>query len=66
MSETPETVPLDVSRVTKGSRLKLKDGRTVFVSGMYLGGDGPVFMTKDSPTQTVAQNTPLSQVESVI
>lgn len=66
MSPVPEGVPakrFELEKIRKNSQIKLKDGRKMLVTGIYLGGDGPVLMMKMSPTQTVASNVALSDVD---
>lgn len=57
---------IDLSKVRKGSVVKLKAGEAVRVTGLYLSGDGPVLMVKKDPSQTAAQNVPLGQVEEIV
>lgn len=45
--------------------LKLKDGRKVVVTGLYLSITGPMLMTKLNPSQLVSYNVPFEDVESV-
>lgn len=66
MSPTPGETPVkrfELEKVRKNSQIKLKDGRKMLITGLYLGGDGPVLMMKTSPTQAVAQNVALSDVD---
>lgn len=62
----PGHAPVDLARLRKGSKVKHSDGRELHVSGMYLSTDGPVLMAKLSPTQVVAENVPLANVDSVV
>lgn len=64
--EKKEKPPIDLAKVRKGRQIKHKDGRSLHISGMYLGPDGPVLMVKQHPTQIVAQNVPVSEVDELI
>ncbi len=64
MSE--EKKPIDFIKLRKGSKLKLKDGRDMHLTGLFLSNDGPVFMMKLSPAQTVAENVPADKVDELI
>lgn len=68
MSPVPEDKkpPLDFAKLRKGSKLKLKDGRPMHLSGLFLSSDGPVFMVKLSPTQAVAENVPIEHIDDLI
>ena len=61
---TEETkVLIDFSKLKKGSRVVLADGRTVTVSGVYMSVDGPMLMVKESPGQVAGENVSLSAVK---
>lgn len=64
--EKPDKKPLDFGKLRKGSKLKLKDGRPMHLTGLFLSSDGPVFMVKLSPTQTVAENVPVDSIDDLI
>jgi hypothetical protein len=58
--------PEDFLKLRKGSKLKLKDGRDMYLSGIFLSNEGPVFMVKLSPAQNVAENVPADKVDELI
>lgn len=64
--EPPGKPALDISQLRKNSVFKHKDGRSLFLTGLFLSNDGPVFMGKLSPTQTVAENVPIANIDSLI
>ncbi len=66
MAPPEEKKPLDFTKLRKGTKLRLKDGRPMHLSGLYLSNDGPVFMVKLSPTQTVAENVPVQNIDDFI
>lgn len=57
---------IDFSKVQKGTQVVLKDGRKVFVSGLYLSGTGPMLMVKGNPGQTAAENVNLELVLEIV
>lgn len=57
---------VDLSKIRKGSRVRLASGDVVLVSGLYLSGDGPVLMVKDGSSPVAARNVPASQVTEVL
>ena len=61
---TDETkVLIDFSKLKKGSKVELSDGRVVVVSGVYMSVDGPMLMVKANPTQVSGENVSLSDVK---
>lgn len=56
---------VDIAALRKGSRLTLKDGRTVIVQGLFMSSEGPVVMAKNAPSELTAQNVPVSEIESL-
>lgn len=58
--------PIDFTKIKKGVVIKLLDGRTMMISGLYLSTDGPMIMAKADPSLSAAENVPLAKIESVI
>ena len=56
-------VLIDFSKLKKGSKIVLADGRTVVVSGVYMSVDGPMLMVKVNPGQMSGENVSLSDVK---
>lgn len=57
---------IDLSKVRKGSRVRLTDGRVVLVVGSYMSGTGLMFTVKDNPAQAVAQNVNVEMVVELL
>lgn len=56
---------IDLSKLLKGAKVRLKDGRVVTVSGMYLSGGGPCLMVREG-SATVNQNVPIEDVQEIL
>ena len=57
---------IDVSKVQKGTRLVLVDGRTVVVSGAYMSATGLSFMVKQSPGNATSENINLEMIQEIV
>ena len=57
---------IDFSKVRKGAKVRLNDGRLVVVSGMYLSATGLALMVKSDTNQTVTQNVGADEVKELV
>lgn len=57
---------IDLSKVTKGTKVKVKDGTTQIVHGLYLSSDGPVLMCKSNPSIVAGRNVPVQDVIEIV
>ena len=56
---------IDLSKVRKGVKVRLTDGRVVIVAGSYMSATGLMFTVKDNPAQAVAQNVNIEMVTEI-
>jgi hypothetical protein len=62
----PKKVQPDFSKLRKGAKVRLADGRTLALAGLYLSATGPVFMVKESPTHPTSQNVEVELISEIV
>lgn len=62
----PKKLQPDISKLRKGAKVSLVDGRVMVLSGMYLSATGPTLMVKENPALATSQNVEVEQVSEIV
>ncbi len=62
----PKKVQPDFSKLRKGAKVRLADGRTLALVGLYLSASGPTLMVKEHPSHPTSQNVDVEQLSEIV
>ena len=62
----PKKMQPDLGKLRKGAKVRLADGRTLSLVGIYLSATGPTLMVKENPALAAAQNVEVEQLSEIV